>query len=222
MFPARQRLRDEASPRQVLEMPLGRTLCLPRPKDPARARLIRIQLRLDEVLQVDFVDLRHAIDGAGVLAVAAAVVCALRERGVVARALAQAVEPLRAVRLRAGPLADDGPFVRGSEFLVICAGVLDVLARLAANLIIGEDLVDVGVEDHVIEPAVGVGEPVPGADIEEGVVHHYGDVAVEVAHCSPPVVVVLLDETDVYSPVRGLVDEFDGGYYVGEFGVSFG
>lgn len=97
-----------------------------------------------------------------------------------------------------------------------------MLTWFASYFAIGEDLVDVGVEDDVVETALAIGESVPRLYVEKSVVHYYRRLAVRVANCSPAVVVVFLDVVYVDAPVGWLVDEFDGCYYVGLGGVTFG
>lgn len=87
----------------------------------------------------------------------------------------------------------------------------------------GEDLVDVGVEDDVVDAGAGAHEAVPvGLDVEEGVVDHDGCVAVEVADVAPAVVVEFLDVVHVEAPVAGFVEELDGGYDVGVAFIAVG
>jgi hypothetical protein len=134
MLPARQRLRDESSTGQVLEVPLRRTLRLPSPEDPARVLLIRIQLSLNVVLQVDLINLLHAINRTLVLVIAVAVITSsARERLVIASALAKTIKPFRTVGLRACPFADDGPFVCSGELGASATCGLDVCAGFMAT-----------------------------------------------------------------------------------------
>lgn len=51
---------------------------------------------------------------------------------------------------------------------------------------------------------------------------HDRRVLIAVANGSPPVVVELLDLAHVVAPVRGFVEELDGGYDVYFFGVALG
>jgi hypothetical protein len=100
---------------------------------------------------------------------------------------------------------------------------LDVIAGLAGDFGLREDLVDVRVEDYVVDARAGAHEAVPvGLDVEEGVVDYYCCVAVAVADVAPAVVVEFLDVVHVQPPVSGLVEEFDGGYDVGVAFVPVG
>lgn len=107
--------------------------------------LISIQLRLDVVLHVDLVNLEEAVDCALVFGLAVAVVSLSFKRAIVAGASSESVEPFCAVGLRASPFANDEPFVGSLDAGDGGAGCLDVLAGLHGDLIVGKDLVDVGV-----------------------------------------------------------------------------
>lgn len=145
MFPGSQRLRNNTRSRQIPEIPLRRTLRLPGPEDPARMTLIRIQLRLDVILHVDLIDFEQAVNRTLVFGLAVAVVAFAVEGSVVASTAAETVEPLCAVGLGTGPFAYDEPFVGSFDLGDGRAGCLDVLAGFQGDLLVGEDLVDVGV-----------------------------------------------------------------------------
>ena len=148
--PARGRVREYPRSRQVLQIPLGRALRPPRPPDPARMLLISIKLGVDKMLQIVHVVRTQARDRAGDFAVAGADIGRARKSAVVARPLSEPVEPLGAVGLGASPLAHNGPLVRSREFGAEGAGGRDVVRGAHRDLILGEDLVLVGVENHVV------------------------------------------------------------------------
>lgn len=161
MFSRCERLRDEAGAGEVLEVPLWCALCFPCPENPAGMRFIRIELCFDIVLQVGFVDGQHVVDSAGGLVIAATVIRRLWECVIVSGSLSESVQPLRAIGLGAGPLANNGPFVGTGEWGCVSACILHVFAGLAADFLVGEDLVDVRVEDRVIDTAPGGSKSIP-------------------------------------------------------------
>ena len=112
VLPRSQRLWDDTRAGQIPEVPLGCTLRLPRPENPAGMALIGIQLCLYIVFHIDLIDVQHAINSALVLILAVPVVTfAFFECAIVACATAEAIEPFRAVGLCACPFSHDGPFV---------------------------------------------------------------------------------------------------------------
>ena len=89
--------------------------------------LIRIQLRVDKVLQILLVvrtQVRHRARG---FAVARADFGRAVKGTVVASAFAEAVEPFCAIGLSARPLADDGPLVGSGELRAESTGGGDVI-----------------------------------------------------------------------------------------------
>lgn len=65
-------LGDHAVSRQILEIPLGRALCFPRPEDPAVSLLKSDELGFDKALDVRAVGIAEALDGASVFTIAGA------------------------------------------------------------------------------------------------------------------------------------------------------
>ena len=162
MLPRCERLRDEARPSEVLEMPFGSALSLPGPEDPAGMLFISVKLSLDVVFQIRLVDIQHAIDGSHVLVIAVPIrLSASSKRSVVSRTLSKAVQPLRTVCLCTGPLADDGPLVGSGDFGARRTGSLDVVAGLHGSFSVGEDLVDMGVEYNIVDSTLSIHETVP-------------------------------------------------------------
>ena len=211
--PLRRRIREQARGGQVLQMPLGRAFRLPRPKDPAGMLLVGVQLRVDEVLQVVLVIRAQIRNGAGGFAVAGADIAGacVRQRAVVAGAFAEAVEPLRAVRLGAGPFADDGPFVGAGELRPQGAGGGDVVGRAHGDLGRGEDLVLMGVEKHVLVAGRGLGhEAVPiGLEVLESVVDAGGVIATGSRDGLVAGLVEGLDLVEVEGAAERFVEKFD-------------
>ena len=181
--PARGRAREDPRSGQVLQIPLGRAFRPPRPPDPPGVLLISIQLRIDKMLQIVHVVRAQAVDRAGDLAVAGADVRRAGEGAVVARAFSEAVEPFGAVGLGARPLADNGPLVRAGEFGAKGAGGGDVLGGGLGDFVLGEDLVLMGVEQHVFVTGCGCHETVPiGLEVLEGILDGGREVAAGSCH----------------------------------------
>lgn len=150
--PARGRVGEQPRGGQVLQVPLRCALGPPRPEDPARVRLVGVQLGVDEGLQVVLVVRAQVGHGAGRFAVAGADVArsGVSQGAVVACSFAEAVEPLGAVGLCAGPLADDGPLVGTGELGAKTTGGGHMFRGGHGDLTGGEDLVLVSVENHVL------------------------------------------------------------------------
>lgn len=143
--PASGRVREQTRGRQVPQVPFGRALRPPGPKDPAGMLLVSVELGVDEVLQVVLVGGAETLDRTGGFAVAGTDVAGVGEGAVVACAFAEAVEPLSAVGLRTGPFADDDPLVSSCELWAETAGGGDVVRGTHGDLTGREDLVLMGI-----------------------------------------------------------------------------
>ena len=148
--PARGRAREYTRSRQVLQVPLGRAFRPPRPPDPPRMLLISIKLSIDKMLQIVLVVRTQARNRAAYFAVTGAHVSGAGESAVVAGSFSETVEPFGTVGLGASPLADNGPLVRPGELWAEGAGSRDVFRGAHGDLILGEDLVLMGVEQHIV------------------------------------------------------------------------
>ena len=183
--------------------------------------LIRIQLRINETRNVVLIISTQILHGAYVFSGTGTNVRTSGKRAIVASTFAEPVEPFRAVGLRAGPFADDGPFVGAGEVGAEGAGGGDVGGGGHGDLAGAEDLVLVGVEDDVLVAGGGVEFAVPvGLDIFEGVV----DGGCEIGACAldglVAGLVVAEDFVEVEVRPERLVQEFDGGYDVCVAGVA--
>jgi hypothetical protein len=224
MLPRCEGLGDETGPSEVLEVPFGCALGLPGPEDPAGMLFISVQLSLDVVFQVRLVDIEHAVDGSYVLVVAVSIISsASRKCSIVSGTLAKAVQPFRTIGLCTGPFADDGPLVGSCDFGTSCTGSLDVVAGLHGNFSIGEDLVDVGVEDNVVDSTLGIHEAVPvRLDVFECVVDDNSCGAILGADISPAIVVEFLQRIHVNTPVCRLIQELNCGHNISVTCVAVG
>ena len=108
-----KRLRNQARPGQILEMPFRRRLRLPSPENPATVTLISIKLSLDIILKVRFVNFEHPVNRALELLLTISVIT-LRcgwESAIVASTFAETVKPASTVSLSASPFAYYCPLV---------------------------------------------------------------------------------------------------------------
>lgn len=219
-----ERLGDETSASEVLEMPFWCALGLPGPEDPARVLLVSIQLSLNVVFQISLVYIGHAIDGSLVFAIAVSVIpSASWECLIVARTLAKTVQPLRAISLRAGPFSNHSPFIGSSDLGAGGASSLYVVAGLHGNFSIREDLVDMSIEDNVVDSASGAHESIPvRLDIFECVMDDDSCVAVLRPDIAIAIVIEFLQRIHVNTPVTGLVQEFNGSNNIGLARVAVG
>lgn len=173
-------------------------------------RLISIQLRVDKMLQVVHVVRAQARDRAGFLAVAGADVRRAVEGAVVARAFSEAVEPLGAVGLGAGPFADNGPLVRAGELGAEGAGGGDVLGGGLGDFVLGEDLVLMGVEDYVLVTGCGCHETVPvGREVLEGILDGGREVVAGSCHRGVAIQVEGFDLVHVEGVTEWFIEELD-------------
>ena len=211
--PTRRRIREQARGGQVLQMPLGRALRLPRPKDPPGMLFVGVQLRVDEVLKIILVIRAQVLNRAGGFAVAGPDVAGARvgQRAVVAGAFAEAIKPLRAIGLGPSPFADDGPFVGAGELGPEGASGGDVVGGAHADLGGGEDLVLMGVEKHVLVAGRGLGhEAVPiGLEVLEGVVDAGGVIAAGSRDGLVAGLVEGLDPVEIEGAAKRFVEKFD-------------
>jgi hypothetical protein len=202
----RNRRREDSIRKQILHIPLRRTLSLPRPEDPAGCLLIRIELRLDEASNVVLVVVGHRSHRASVLASAVTHLGRSAERAVVACALVLAIEPLSAVGDAAGELACNGPFTCRRHLVAEIASGSDVAVEVLRDLAVVEDLVVVRVEEqvpHTRAPAV------PGSYALEGIVE--GDGHIVIPEVAPAVHVELADSIHIQVGPERFVQELDGG-----------
>ena len=169
--------------------------------------LIGIELRFDKVADVGLVVRAQAGNGAGVFAVAAAHDRTACQSPIVASTFAESVEPLGAVRLRACPFADDGPFVGAGEFRTKRAGGGDVFVGGHGDLVGAEDLVLVRVE-HVVFRAGG--EAIPdGYKVFESVMETDDGIGIAVADGDVALVVEVLDAVEIEDGSERLVQELN-------------
>lgn len=217
----RQRLREDAVIDQTECVPLGARLGLEIPEDPALGVALEgLQLRLDVSSGVILESLRPLVDVVNVGAgtdVCAAGVCAI-----VARADAVAVQCGGAVGHGGAPFANEGPLVGARVDVCVVADVLSVLPGLHSDELVGEALVLVMVDGHVLSVVVrGSQESIVAAGVLETVLHHHGPilrygtlVAVAVTHELLVLVQVELRE-------ERLVQQLDAGndVVVGRVGV---
>ena len=205
-------------------MPFRCAFGLPGPEEPTGSSLISVQLRLDEVAEIELVVRRQACHGTGVLAGAATNIRATGQGPIVSGALAKAIQPFGAIGLSTGPFAHNGPLVAVGELVgTKGTGRGDVLGWALRDLALVEDLILMGVEHDVVDPGLLVHETVPKIhDILEGVVNHHGRVAIAVADGAPSIVVEFLDGTEVQRKAKRLIEKRDGGDHVGVRGVTLG
>lgn len=223
-LPGSQRLREQAILQQVLHIPLGCTLRLPRPEDPAIGLLISVKLCLDKTANVVLVITRQTCDGARRLAITRTDPGCAVQSTVVARALALAVEPLRAIGDTTGPFTRDSPLSSAGHLASEATSCANMILKAHSDLRIVEDLVMVGIEQQV--PHAGA-EVSPGTDALECIVE--GDSDIGVLEVAPAVLhksqfsssrcigvfadhVELLNSVHVERWAHGLIQKLDGGH----------
>jgi len=214
-IPGRQWVWNQTVVEQILEIPLWCTLRLPVPEDPPGACLVGIQLCLDVVLQICLVDLRHPSDSTCVLSSAVSNIAASWKGSIISSSRSKAIQPFRAVSLGSSPLSHDEPFICASDFLLLGASNLYVLARGPSDLAGRKYLINVSVKHDIVDPGCSVHEAVPvGINIEKRVVDYDNSVLVIVANVLPTVVVELFDLIHIEGPASRFVEKLDRGHNI--------
>ena len=221
---AGDRVREDTSSKLLLHVPLGGTLSLPGPVEPASTLLIGIKLGLDELAETVTIALGEIGDVAGGLAIAGAESLATLVASIVASTDALAVQVLSAVGHGTSPLADHRP-------LVTCNNVRVGEAASVCGVLLGGQSEEAGVEDlvvvsvhHDIPDASGLAhESVPGLGGHETVVENDSGVLAGLTGDSPGVIVVLLEAVlvDATRDV-GLVKSLDSSDNVSITSVALG
>ena len=188
--------------------------------------LISIKLGVNEVLQVVLVVRTQTLNRARSFAVARANVtrAGIGKAAVIACSFPEAVEPLSAIGLGTGPFADNGPLVGPGKFWAEAASSSDVVRGTHGNLTWGEDLVLMGIKNHVLVARRGWGhEAVPVAfEILESIVNAGCVVGADSCHGLVAGLVETLDLLEVEGATQRLVQELDCRDNVGVARVALG
>ena len=188
--------------------------------------LIRIELSVNKMLQILLIIRTQIRDRPRGLAVTGPDVAGARigKRAVIAGAFAEAVEPLRAVRLRTGPFADDGPLVGARELRAQSTGGGDVVGWTHGDLGRGEDLVLVGVEEDVLVARRRLGhEAVPvGLEVFKGVMDAGCVITTGAGHGLVARLVEGFDLVEIEVGTERFIEELDGRDDVGVARVMLG
>ena len=171
--------------------------------------------------QIRLVIPRQPLHGPNILPITTPHLATPRKSAVIPRALSPAIQPLGTIRLRTRPLAHDRPLVGAPHPRTETTRRLDMLRGTLGDLAVIEDLVLVGVQNHVVDAGLATHEAVPERlHVFESVVDGDGGVGVGVADGAPAVVVEFLEGAEVDDGAEGLVEEFDGGDHVRFLGVA--